>query len=148
MYDRSSTAEGVDDARLGMFARSCHQAGIISHAVNSIPARHSELCRLGMDEEDTIWQIFLSYLLLLRRDASSWLNVTANQYVMGGANATDLVWLAPHYALCNYYQGSRWDLVIWLTLLRSLLHDSILLLSSFISTYFFGQAWNRRTEYV
>ena len=27
--DRSSTAEGVDDARLEMFARSCHQTGII-----------------------------------------------------------------------------------------------------------------------
>ena len=148
MYDRYSTAEGVDDARLGMFARSCHQAGITSHAVNSIPARHSELCRLGMDEEDNIWQIFLSYLLLLRRGASRWLNVTANQYVMGGANATALVCLAPHCALCNYYQDSRWDLVIWLKMLCSLLHESILLLSSFISTNCFGQAWDRRTEYV
>ena len=35
-----------------------------------------------------------------------------------------------------------------LKLLCSLPHDSILLLSSFISTYFFGQAWDRRTEYV
>ena len=89
MYDRSSTAEGVDDARLEMFARSCHQVGIIiSHAVSSIPARHSDLCRLSMEEEENIWQIFWTYLLLLRRDASSWLNVAANQYVMGGANDT------------------------------------------------------------
>ena len=26
MYERSDTAEGVDDARLEMFSRSCHQA--------------------------------------------------------------------------------------------------------------------------
>ena len=62
MYDRPSTAEGVDDARLEMFVRSWYQAGIIrSHAVSSIPFRHSELCRLGMDEEDNIWQIFWTY---------------------------------------------------------------------------------------
>ena len=55
MYGRFSTADGVDDARLELLARSCHEAGIIrSHAVNSIPARHSELFGLGMNEEDNI----------------------------------------------------------------------------------------------
>ena len=40
----------------------CLQGGDIcrhhirSHGVNSIPFRRSELCRLGMDKEDTIWQ--------------------------------------------------------------------------------------------
>ena len=58
MYDISDTAEGVDDAILDMSARRCHQAGIIkSHVVNSIPPKHSELCRLAMDKGDTIWQI-------------------------------------------------------------------------------------------
>ena len=141
MYGRSRTAEGVNDTRLEMFARSCHQTGIIrSHAVNSIPARHSELCRMGMDEENNIWQIIWTYLPLLRRHSSSWLNAAADRNVIGGANATTLVWFAPHYALCNCYQDSpcsRWDLVICLKLLCSLLHDSILLLSSFITQYYF-----------
>ena len=35
----------------------------------------------------------------------------------------------------NYYQGWRWDLVIWSKLLCSLLHYSILLRSSCISKY-------------
>ena len=39
----------------------------------------SQTCRLGMDEEDSIWQIFWRDLPLLRRDASSWLNVAANR---------------------------------------------------------------------
>ena len=116
-----------------LFARSYHQGDTIrNHAVNSIPASHSELCRLGMDEEDNILQIFWTDLPLLQRDASSYQNI------MGGANATSVVWLAPHYVLCDYYLGSRSDLVILLKLLCSLLHDSILLLCSFISEYCFG----------
>ena len=95
MCDRSGTAKGVDDARLEMFARRCHQAGIIrSHAVNSIPARHSELCRLGMDKD----------LNRLGRPSTivercQQLHVAANQNVKGGANA--LVWLAPRYAVAG-----------------------------------------------
>ena len=67
--DRSSTAEGVDDARLEMFAGSIRRA----KESYSIPARHGELCRLGMVEEDNSWQILWTDLPLLRRDASSWL---------------------------------------------------------------------------
>ena len=54
-----------------------------------------------MDEEDNIWQIFWRDLPLLRRDASSRLNVAANQNVMGGVNDTAFVWLAPHYAVAG-----------------------------------------------
>ena len=54
MYDRSSIAEGVDDAWLKMIARSCHQTGIIRSQQNSIPSRLSVFCRLGMVEEDNL----------------------------------------------------------------------------------------------
>ena len=55
---------------------------------------------------------------------------------LDGVNDTALVWLeVESHCKGNYYQGWGWDLVIWLKLLSSLLHYSILLSSSFISKY-------------
>ena len=52
----------------------CFQGAVTrraSYGMNSIPARHSVFCRLGMDEEDNSWQISWRDLPLSRRDANS-----------------------------------------------------------------------------
>ncbi|KAJ8419194.1 hypothetical protein AAFF_G00006930 [Aldrovandia affinis] len=72
MYDRSSTAEGVDDARLDMFARkqrpyeaipptqsalkqhvkrAAYQAGCIWSQSTVRPTRNADSCQLGLDQE-------------------------------------------------------------------------------------------------
>ena len=95
MCDRSGTAKGVDDARLGDVCKEVSSGGHHKEScVNSIPARHSELCRLGMDKD----------LNRLGRPSTivercQQLHVAANLNVMGGANA--LVWLAPRYAVAG-----------------------------------------------
>ena len=97
---------------------------------------------MGMEEEDNIWRIFWRDLPLLQRDASSWLNVAANQNVMGGVTDTALVWLAPHYAVAGVRLSRTGrtiitrvdvdvDLVIWLKLLCSLLNYQV------ITVYYF-----------
>lgn len=69
MYDRSSTAEGVNDARLDMFAREqrlykaippsaeaaceacCIPGGMDLESVNSMSTRNADSCQVGLDQE-------------------------------------------------------------------------------------------------
>ena len=127
MYDRSSTAEGVDDARLEMFARRCHQAGIIrSHAVNSIPARHGELCRQRRhylaDLLGRLSIIVERCQQLTKCGCKSECHGWCKCFVLAGTTLCSCRCEVESHCKDNYHQGSLCDIGIWLKLLCSLLH--------------------------
>ena len=114
MHDRSSTADGVDDARLDMFDRKQRpyeaipptQAALLQHVKR---AAYQAGCIWGQSlvcqpeikyrrwtKKGDLWQILWTDLPPLQKVAKNWPSVVANMNVMEGANATALVLLAQH----------------------------------------------------
>ena len=114
MYDRSSTAEGVDNAKLDMFARKqrtykanqssaeaacetcCLPGGLHLKSVSNTSIRNAGSCQMGLDQERRTVADRLDRAPIHCKVASSWSSVDASRNAAIDAHATALVWPARH----------------------------------------------------